>query len=236
MRARYYSPALRRFVNADKVHGDISNALSLNRYAFVNGNPAVNVDPKGLKGIDARGGSNGNGTYNNYGNLYPLLMLEAPAHYSSVSNEANNKLIKTVSKSSNDGLKSFTSRSSYEGMVIATSTTYEAGAIFGLAYSETYVTDGKDFVYEESLTLKQGLYAGVEAYNSVIIYYGYNSLEEYKAASEKIFSKTINIGVGSVTFMYELKGSDEIQVGISIPYYSEGLMAGIYVDSSNMLD
>ena len=48
MRARYYSPALRRFVNADKVHGDITNALSLNRYAFVNGNPASNVDPLGL--------------------------------------------------------------------------------------------------------------------------------------------------------------------------------------------
>ncbi len=58
MRARYYCPTLRRFVNADKLHGDISNALTLNRYAFVNGNPAVNVDPEGLKGIDARGGTN----------------------------------------------------------------------------------------------------------------------------------------------------------------------------------
>ena len=58
MRARYYSPELRRFINADKVHGDITNALTLNRYAFVNGNPAVNVDPLGLKGVDARGGSN----------------------------------------------------------------------------------------------------------------------------------------------------------------------------------
>ena len=48
MRARYYSPALRRFVNADKLHGDISNSLTLNRYAYVNGNPADNVDPEGL--------------------------------------------------------------------------------------------------------------------------------------------------------------------------------------------
>ncbi len=45
MRARYYSHTLRQFVNTDKVHGDISNALTLNRYAFVNGNPASNVDP-----------------------------------------------------------------------------------------------------------------------------------------------------------------------------------------------
>ncbi len=48
MRARYYCPEIRRFVNADKVHGDISNGLTLNRYAFVNGNPANGVDPMGL--------------------------------------------------------------------------------------------------------------------------------------------------------------------------------------------
>ena len=48
MRARYYSTALRRFVNADKVHGDITNSLSLNRYTYVNGNPASFIDPEGL--------------------------------------------------------------------------------------------------------------------------------------------------------------------------------------------
>ncbi len=48
MRARYYSPELRRFINADKVHGDISNALTLNRYAFCNGDPANGVDPTGF--------------------------------------------------------------------------------------------------------------------------------------------------------------------------------------------
>ena len=48
MRARYYSPELRRFINADKVHGDITNALTLNRYAYCNGDPANGVDPLGL--------------------------------------------------------------------------------------------------------------------------------------------------------------------------------------------
>ncbi len=48
MRARYYSTELRRFINADKVHGDISNGLTLNRYAFCNGDPANGVDPMGL--------------------------------------------------------------------------------------------------------------------------------------------------------------------------------------------
>ena len=73
MRDRYYSPVLRRFINADKVHGDISNSLSLNRYAFVNGNPASNVDPEGLKGVDARGGADS----------YTTSYLEVSHYYSS---------------------------------------------------------------------------------------------------------------------------------------------------------
>ena len=48
MRARYYSPELRRFINADIVAGTISNAITLNRYAYANGNPVSNIDPFGL--------------------------------------------------------------------------------------------------------------------------------------------------------------------------------------------
>lgn len=52
MRARYYSPELRRFVNADIVAGDISNAITLNRFAYANGNPVSFVDPFGLSADD----------------------------------------------------------------------------------------------------------------------------------------------------------------------------------------
>ena len=48
MRARYYSSELRRFINADIVPGEISNAITLNRYAYANGNPVSNIDPFGL--------------------------------------------------------------------------------------------------------------------------------------------------------------------------------------------
>ena len=48
MRARYYSPELRRFINADVIAGEISNAITLNRYAYANGNPVLNIDPFGL--------------------------------------------------------------------------------------------------------------------------------------------------------------------------------------------
>jgi RHS repeat-associated protein len=48
MRARYYSPAMKRFVNADIIPGEISNAITLNRFAYANGNPVSFVDPIGL--------------------------------------------------------------------------------------------------------------------------------------------------------------------------------------------
>ncbi len=56
MRARYYSPAMRRFINADMLHGAISDSTSLNRYSYVNGNPVSFVDPFGLAVDEKRGG------------------------------------------------------------------------------------------------------------------------------------------------------------------------------------
>ena len=48
MRARYYSPDLKRFVNQDVLLGAITNSQSLNRYAYTNGNPINRLDPFGL--------------------------------------------------------------------------------------------------------------------------------------------------------------------------------------------
>ena len=48
MRARYYSEEIKRFVSLDGLHGDVLNPQSLNRYAYVLGNPVSNIDPSGL--------------------------------------------------------------------------------------------------------------------------------------------------------------------------------------------
>ena len=48
MRARYYSPEMKRFINADIIAGEISNAITLNRFAYANGNPVSFVDPFGM--------------------------------------------------------------------------------------------------------------------------------------------------------------------------------------------
>jgi RHS repeat-associated protein len=39
MRSRYCNPTIRRFVNQDVFFGNLNPGISLNRFAFANGNP-----------------------------------------------------------------------------------------------------------------------------------------------------------------------------------------------------
>lgn len=48
MRARYYNPEIKRFINQDILAGSINDGRTLNRYAYVNGNPISLTDPFGL--------------------------------------------------------------------------------------------------------------------------------------------------------------------------------------------
>ncbi|MGC5327299.1 RHS repeat-associated core domain-containing protein [Brevibacillus sp. SYSU BS000544] len=58
MRARYYHPGLKRFLNRDILQGEITDGQTFNRFAYVNGDPVQFIDPLGLMKkceIDAMG-------------------------------------------------------------------------------------------------------------------------------------------------------------------------------------
>ena len=52
MRARYYNVEIKRFINQDVLLGVLERVSSLNRYAYVEGNPISYLDPFGLDRID----------------------------------------------------------------------------------------------------------------------------------------------------------------------------------------
>ena len=52
MRQRYYDTEIKRFINQDILVGSIDNSKSLNRYAYVQGNPINYNDPFGLNPLD----------------------------------------------------------------------------------------------------------------------------------------------------------------------------------------
>jgi RHS repeat-associated protein len=52
MRARYYNVEIKRFINQDVLLGELERVSSLNRYAYVEGNPVSYLDPFGLDRVD----------------------------------------------------------------------------------------------------------------------------------------------------------------------------------------
>lgn len=47
MRARYYAPEIKRFINADPKKGSIDSSKTLNLYAYVGGDPILYIDSSG---------------------------------------------------------------------------------------------------------------------------------------------------------------------------------------------
>ena len=52
MRARYYNVEIKRFINQDVLFEVLERVSSLNRYAYVEGNPISYLDPFGLDRVD----------------------------------------------------------------------------------------------------------------------------------------------------------------------------------------
>jgi RHS repeat-associated protein len=48
LRARYYDPAVGRFISRDSYGGSAGQPQSQNRFVYVEGNPVGHVDPTGL--------------------------------------------------------------------------------------------------------------------------------------------------------------------------------------------
>jgi RHS repeat-associated protein len=52
LRARYYNPSGGRFTGRDPFEGMLTEPLSLNKYAYVHGNPINNIDPSGWTSVN----------------------------------------------------------------------------------------------------------------------------------------------------------------------------------------
>ncbi len=46
--ARYYDPAIGRFISADTIVPNPADPQTLNRYSYVNNNPILYTDPTGM--------------------------------------------------------------------------------------------------------------------------------------------------------------------------------------------
>ena len=108
MRARYYSPDMKRFINADIVEGQINNAVTLNRYAYANANPVMYIDPLGLYSCPRCGGA-GCGVCKD---------MDAKSGFPSSSSEKNNSVPKNnkPSNSWDDENGEVISRDEYYGI------------------------------------------------------------------------------------------------------------------------
>lgn len=55
MQARYYDPATGHFLSTDPVKPSAGDAFNFNRYAYVNNNPIMGLDPTGMQDEDCGG-------------------------------------------------------------------------------------------------------------------------------------------------------------------------------------
>ena len=75
LRARYYDPAMGRFMNEDTYKGQIENPQSMNLYAYCVNNPVIYIDPSGHRA--SKKCSSGQGTGNSSGSAWNDKIVKA---------------------------------------------------------------------------------------------------------------------------------------------------------------
>jgi RHS repeat-associated protein len=91
LRARYYDPSMRRFLNEDTYEGQIDNPLSQNLYTYVHNNPLIYTDPTGHFAQMGTGGVGGSMGERQYVDLSTLTQLQLSSIIADNSNTQDTK-------------------------------------------------------------------------------------------------------------------------------------------------
>lgn len=90
---------MKRFVNEDTVLGGILNGQSLNRFAYVNGNPISLIDPLGMCGENAGGSNSDSRGFN----LKQYLLDAYSGFYTLFDEDENKKAVATIIQNGSNG-------------------------------------------------------------------------------------------------------------------------------------
>ncbi|PZT52081.1 RHS repeat domain-containing protein [Paenibacillus silvae] len=129
MRARYYDPKLKRFLNRDVIRGDIQDGQTFNRYAYVNGNPVSYIDPLGLMKCETEGaGNDGLKPSGAEPNFSPNFDKKLKKHAQDIY-ETSRDLGVPVKKGDKEGMKEFVSSIVNDSKNLANSKPFEWNTI-----------------------------------------------------------------------------------------------------------
>ncbi|MDE6435156.1 MAG: RHS repeat-associated core domain-containing protein [Lachnospiraceae bacterium] len=109
MRARYYNVDIKRFVNQDVLTGTLERISSLNRYAYVEGNPVSFLDPFGLEPFDTTLLHNVATALGLIGNVISLVALQIGLVFSIIGGSmdillSSYDLIQHIKQNDKDGI------------------------------------------------------------------------------------------------------------------------------------
>ena len=180
MRARYYNPEIKRFINQDILTGNIGNNKNLNRYSYVEGNPVSYSDPFGLSPYKAMG----HATLDVIGIFCPIADVINAAWYF-LDGEAGEgakclvysttgiNIYGTLTKLTTKGSKAYKAAATVEDIIAhgvhagtITFVSYDTGKLGGDLF-EKYFVDGAEVTAETATLLLTGTQLGFSIKNGI---------------------------------------------------------------------